>query len=360
MDRGGVEQRGRRRAGRIAWMLGLGLGLAAASGASALELGDRLSLHGYGNLTAVRSGVAPGGQGGGEQDSHYDVSLLGTWRLTDRDKLWLQVAVNRELAVPRVDWAMFDRQLDARTSLHLGQVRLPFGLDNELRDIEALRPTASRPFLYDEDLGLADEAVRGVAVEHEATLAGRPATWTAFAGLALVPDADAPLPGPVLGGRLRVETAVPGLSLSLSGYRARVAPEAGEPRSGKHAWALSARWQPARWTLQTEWARGRIDERALQTLHLSAAHPLSDTVEAALRVERVQSDRAQPRQDGNDQRRLVLGVAWAVTPVVGMRLEWQRHRGHALPLLAAQENGGSGGDLRARWSSAVLSLNAVF
>jgi hypothetical protein len=338
----------------------VGLGLAGSPGVYAHAISDQLSLHGYGNLTAVRSGVQPGGQGGGEQDSHYDASLLGAWRFTDRDRVWLQLAVNRELSGPRVDWLMYDRQLDARTALHLGQVRLPFGLDNTLRDIEALRPTASRPFLYDEDLGMADEAVRGVAVEHEMRLAGQAASLAAFAGGALVPDADRPLPGPVLGGRLRLDTPVPGLRVALSGYHARVTLEPGEPRTGKHAWALSAHWQPARWTWQAEWARGRVGERELQAMYLSASHPLGDTVEAAVRVERVQTDRTQSRQVGNDQRRLVFGLAWAVMPEVGVRLEWQRHHGHALPLLAVQERGGDGSGLRARWSAAVVSVNAMF
>lgn len=358
MGRSGVERRGWGSAWRAA--MACAAGLVLSPGVQADALSEPLSLHGYGNLTAVRSGVQSSGQGGGEQNSHHDVSLLGTWRITDRDRVWLQVATNSELPRPRVDWLMYDRLLDARTALHLGQVRLPFGLDNTLRDIENLRRTASRPFLYDEDLGLADEAVRGVVVEHEMQIAGQAASLKAFAGNALVPDADRPLPGLVLGGHLQVETPLPGLRLAVSGYHARVSLEPDEPRSGKHAWALSAQWQPASWTWQAEWAQGRIEDHALQALYLSVSHPLGAQVDAALRIERVQTDRRQPRQDGNDQRRLVLGLAWAVTPVIGVRLEWQRHRGHALPWLAAQESGGDGSGLRSRWSSTVLSVNAMF
>lgn len=341
---------------------GLAVALASvllAGPAGALELGDTLTLHGYGNLTAVRSGVRDGGQGGGEQNSHHDVSVLGTWRLHERSQFWLQVARNTELARARVDWAMLDWQW-GDTTWQFGQVRLPFGWLNDVRDIEALRPTASRPFLYDEDLGLADEALQGGGVEHAIVLGGTTARVRAFAARALVPDADAPMRGAVLGARVAVDPPLDGVSLALSGYHGRVRPEDGDSRVAKSAWALSARWQPGFGTLEAEWGGGRIDERRVEAAYVQFVRPLREGLDLALRAERVLTDRARRGQHDSDQRRLVVGLAWALTPSIGLRLEWQRHHGHALPRLAADESGAADDDLRRRWSSTVLSVNAMF
>jgi hypothetical protein len=166
--------------------------------------------------------------------------------------------------------------------------------------------------------------------------------------------------GPVLGARVATEPSRSGVSLALSGYHGRVRREAGDNRVAKSAWALSARWQPGFGTLEAEWGGGRIDQRRVEAAYVQFVRPLGEGLDLALRAERVVTDPDRRGQPDSDQRRIVAGLAWALTPSVGLRLEWQRHHGYALPLLATGESGLNGDGLRRRWSAAVLSVNAMF
>jgi EAL domain-containing protein (putative c-di-GMP-specific phosphodiesterase class I) len=58
--------------------------------------------------------------------------------------------------------------------------------------------------------------------------------------------------------------------VALSGHHARVTPEPGEPRTGKHAWALSAHRQPAQ-CLEVELTESMVmedSEASLSTLKI--------------------------------------------------------------------------------------------
>ena len=133
--------------------------------------------------------------------------------------------------------------------------RYPFGLHNDIRDVQALRPSASLPLVYFENLALVDESVRGASVKHRFDWGEQSATVEAYAAMALDSDGSERIHGPMGGARVIIETPLEGLTLRASGYRGRFTMRSGDQQRTKHGWVISARFAGERLDLQAELAR---------------------------------------------------------------------------------------------------------
>ena len=140
--------------------------ISASASATALELGNQFEIHGYGDLTYARSNVDATGQRLGARQADHDVSFVAAWKFDERTKLWAQLGKNREVNWGHVDWVFVDYHAASGQTWRLGQIPLPFGLHNDARDVQALRPSASLPLVYSESLALVDESIRGASVKH--------------------------------------------------------------------------------------------------------------------------------------------------------------------------------------------------
>ena len=103
--------------------------IALASGsAAAIDVGDRIEVHGCGDLGHEVANVDATGRGLGDRETGHNLSLVGVWQATDRLKAWAQLFQSSELGKVRVDWAFLDYQTASGQTLRFGRVRLPFGL----------------------------------------------------------------------------------------------------------------------------------------------------------------------------------------------------------------------------------------
>lgn len=308
--------------------------LAVGMSAAAQDLtADGFDLHGYGHVEALHRGGTDGGS-----EVEHDVSLLGHWRLNQRGSVWLQLAHLSETRRVRVDWGFLDWELTPTVTLRAGQVRLPLGLYNETRDVQALRPSASLPLLYDEDLRLADESLRGLSFEQRGDALSGEFSMEAYAALAMVPDADKAARSRVLGGRLTWNHPSTGVTLNLSGYAGRTSSSAetgdadGEPAHAgwqrKRGLVVSGRLDRGSWTFDAEAGLARLGDVRLSTAYGQASRRLSDQWAMFVRAERMQL-----RPEGAEALRLdrlSAGLAWSPSPRWGLRLEASRERGARL------------------------------
>ena len=61
--------------------------IALASGsAAAIDVGDRIEVHGYGDLLHEVANVDATGRGLGDRETGHNLSLVGVWQATDRLK----------------------------------------------------------------------------------------------------------------------------------------------------------------------------------------------------------------------------------------------------------------------------------
>jgi hypothetical protein len=333
------------------------LALVAVLPARAVDFGDSLHLHGYGDLAQTRSNVDASGERRGARLTTYNVSLVGTWDLSERTSVWAQVFQSNEPARPRIDWAYVDHRAANGLRWRGGQVRLPFGLHNEFRDVQALRPSATLPMVYDEELGIVDESFYGGSLESELRFGSSALSYEIYAAGALLPGGDRTSYGRAIGGRAIFETPLPGLSLRASAYSARLDPERDGARLTKRATALSLRWEQGPWDVQAETSRAYRYDHAIRAHYLQGSWQPVDAWELMARVERAVTDSAQSGNDAFKEGRKVLGVAWRFNHNLGVRLEHRWHRGYGLAVTQEVLEPGEG---RPRWQSSVLSINYQF
>ena len=303
----------------------------------------------------------------GDRETSSNLSLVGIWQVTDRVKVWTQLFRSSELGKVRVDWAFVDFQTTGAQTLRLGRIRLPFGMHNEMRDVQALRPTASMPFMYDEELGLVDEAFDGASVEQNIQIGASRLKLEAYGAAQLQSGSDEIANGSAVGARLILETPVEGLSLrgsAYSGHLRRIKDDAldadntpADDRQRKRAWAVGVRYLQDHIDVQAELARGFLYDRSVRTAYVQAAVPLAPRWTAAARFEQIVTDTSERGEDAHQEKRLVLGVGYAINDNFGIRLEQQFHRGYGMAVVHETLEPGAG---RHSWKSTVFSVNYQF
>lgn len=342
----------------------------ASGGIQALELNNQFQLHSYADLSHEKSNVDASDMHLGDRETSSNISLVGVWQATDRAKVWAQLFRSSELGKIRVDWAFVDYQTTGTQTLRLGRVRLPFGLHNEMRDVQALRPTASMPYMYDEELALVDESFDGASVEQNFHIGASTVKVEAYGAAKLQSGGAEVARGSAAGARLILETPIEGLSFRGSVYHARLDRRRGRAeeietefeaeegtRLPKRARAVGLRYVQDHIDVQAELARGFLYDHRVSTWYVQAAIPLADHWKAAARIERIVTDTRQRGDDAFQEQRLVLGIAYTINNYFGLRLEQQFHRGYGIPVVHETLEAGTG---RHSWKSTVLSINYQF
>lgn len=332
------------------------LGACANVAVMALDLGENFELHGYGDISRELRNVDATGQGRNARESTFENSWVGIWTATDRVKFWVQVAADESSPV-HFDGAFLDYQSESGLTYRVGRVRVPFGMHSEKREAQALRPSASLPFLYDVNLNLIDESLEGGMIRRGFAIGGGQAMVEAYAARAVRDESTRVARGLMVGGRLMMETPVEGLTLGVSGYQGELERNDGNPQLSKRSWALSARYQGDRVDLQAEYGRGFIYTRDVSTWYLQAAVPLAEQWKAVTRIEEMVTDLAQSNDDAYREQRVIVGLAYAINHYLGLRLEQQFHRGYASRVV---NEALAPGDGRQHWTSTLLSLNYKF
>ena len=332
--------------------------MASASGTTtAIEVGDQFEVHGYGDLSQTAARVDASGQGLGAHVTTYNLSLVGTWRATDRTQLWVQLGLNEELKRPNIDWAFIDYQAASGQTYRLGRIRVPVGMHNELRDVQALRPSAGLPLIYLENLSLIDESADGGMVTQKLSLGDSRLSIDAFAATAMHSDDAEAARGSAWGARAMIETPINGLTLSGSGYRGKLALGGASGRRTKKGWVLSAHFANEQIDLQAEVARGHVYDHGVSAWYVQAALPLAESWHVTARFEGMVTDVAERKDDAYREERGTVGLAYSINRNFGLRLEQRLHRGYASAVADGRLAAGLG---RHRWTSTVLGVNFKF
>lgn len=323
--------------------------------AAAVELAPGFELRGYGHVAVRREAISAAASA----ETEYDLSLLGTLAVGEHGRVWMQVAKLSESRPVKLDFLFFDWELAPRTTLHIGQTRLPLGLYNETRDLQALRVSASLPLLYGGDDGSLNEGLRGVVVDHR--FSG--GDWghfgvEAFAAWAVVPDALRAERGKVAGGRLSWDTPWPGLTLKVSGYAGRVEDvETGAAAlQREQTLVVSAQYETGPWALAAEAANTRVVDHRHRVAYVQAARELAPQWRAFVRAEALRDSDASGAEPERRRKRLSIGAAWNAGAHWGLRVEAARNSGQ----LSELPDGVTPETARPRWTDATVSLNYIF
>lgn len=328
--------------------------------AYAVELGESVEMHGYGHLGFLKTDANRYLKAGTEGTWQYrDLALLFTGKLNDRSKAWVQLYGSEGKV--RVDWAFVDYQLAIGPTLQFGQIKLPLGIYNETRDVEFIRPSSMRPFLYQDAAEISDEAYRGVGLLHDHDLGGGSMSWNVYAGRIAEFEADHPHNHKgLVGVRAVYRTPVDGLSVMVSAYDSQIEMKESGEAGHKRVTVLSLDHVRGDLDLKAEYGRKSAFGETAETWYGQAAYTFGEKWTPYLRYDYVTTDRANRANRADPsfyQRSTVLGLGYKFSANVGLRLETHINHGYAMPVAAEEVEAGAG---ETDWNMTVFSLNFIF
>jgi hypothetical protein len=333
-----------------------------------MDIGERAELHGYGQAGYTRTRGPDLQNERPDTENFQELWFLGTYGLSDRSKVWIQVGYTGERRKALFDWAFVDYQFSGDTTGRFGQIKLPFGLVNEVRDIAYLHLSAQLPLVYDDRLELITESFRGVSVEHTLPLGtageliaegygGRGPVG--FSGAGNIDRAK------LYGGRIAYKPLAEGFDFGYSLYFREGGDEGTAGPANPNAAtlrlrtdALSASFRRSQLKIEAEAARSVFRGGAtITTGYLQAGYLLAERWRPYARIERLVSDRDRASDPSFSERVTVAGVGFIVNSNISLRLEYARHFGYAVAVFVGEVAEGAGRD---RWNAATLSLNYIF
>lgn len=330
--------------------------LAAAPAAQAIELGDRVDLHGFGNqdyITSTHNNYL--GSDKGTWDSNDFGAVLAV-TLDSRTKFWTQLEANSDRA--HIDWAFIDFQWTNDLSLRAGQVKLPLGLSNEDIDVQFIRAGVLRPMMYQGAAEFTDESFRGASARYSRSFGAGGFTLDGYAGQ-LVDDNTSQDEGRkrdrLLGGRLIYAAPIDGLRFMASAYKSKERAADGS-NADKKLGIVSAEYVKDALDLKAEYGRSDRAGEKSTTYYAQAAYSVG-AWKPFVRYEYLNDDDDQKSDPKHYQKSTVAGIGYRFANGVGLRIENHFNRGYALP---AANDDVTRKDARNNWNLLAASISFAF
>lgn len=337
-----------------------GIGLAAGvQSALAVEINDKLSIYGYGHQAYLRTSENAYLEADKKGDWGYGaLALVFAATLDDKTKVWMHLHNTAEKT--RMDWAYVDRQVSAGLSLRAGQIKMPLGLYNEIRDIKFLQLSTLIPALYQEATRITDEAYRGIGLNYNHDVGTGGLSWDGYVGqivdLEVVSGAASEKMRRLVGGRVTYTTPVDGLRFMASAYDGKVE-KAGGLEDSRRTWIVSADYKANNFDLKAEYAPMKFFGMKSKTYYAQAGYTLAEKWTPFVRYDYVTTDSTQSSDPSFYQKTASLGVGYRFSDNIGLRLENHWNRGYALPVASGETVAGAG---KNNWNMLAASINFIF
>ena len=334
------------------------LGILVCTAAGAVELGDRIDLHGYGyqDYAQASANTYLGADKKGTWDNNF-VGLVMSATLTDKSKFWMQLE-DTSNGGAAFTWAFVDYELSDSARLHAGRVKFPLGFYNEIIDAKSLQPAALEPSLYQAATDMVHDAYHGVGIDYEQDIAGGHVLWQAYGGNAY--DTDPPTTSRdrrVFGGRATYRTPIEGVTLMGSAYRTQVQILATGGMTNEDRGIASIGYLSDAWDVKAEYGAHRFMGVRSDAWYVQAAYALSESWKPYARYDSAVLDRSQRSDPSFSQTTWVAGVGYRVNSNIGLKLENHFNRGYGLPVAEGSVAPGAG---TRSWNLTLLAADFQF
>lgn len=329
------------------------------SAAHAVNIGDRVEIHGYGHQGFLQSNDNPylGADSKGTWDFNA-LALVFTAKIDDKATIWAQLhSTSKET---RFDWTFLDYQVNNNLTARVGQIKLPLGLYNEIRDIEFLHLATLNPALYSDAAEIAHEAYRGAAVVYTHDFGGGSLAWDAYGGeVADFDAADTLKNGRLLGGRVTYKTPLEGLRFMASAFRNKQENTLEATKGTNRAWVLSGDYVNNNWDLKAEYGTVNhgLEGKKAMTYYTQAGYTFMEKWTPFVRYDYITTDKTRRSDPSFYQKTATLGVGYKLNSGVSLRLENHWNRGYALPVASAEVAVGAG---KPDWKMLAASVQFIF
>ena len=334
------------------------LGAICPATTAAVELGDRIDLHGYGYQDYAQASANSylGADKHGTWDNNF-FGLVMAATLTDRSKFWMQFE-DTATEGTNVTWAFVDYDLSDDVRLHAGRVKLPLGFYNEIIDAKPLQPAALEPSLYQEAADMVHDSYQGVGIDYEQDIGGGHVLWQGYGGN--VYDND---PSVVTrdrrayGGRITYRTPIDGVTLMGSAYRTEVQTLATGTMSNEDRAILSAGYLAHDWDVKAEYGVHKMLGVTSDAWYVQAAYAVTEHWKPYVRHDFVVTDRALRGDPSYQQSTWVAGLNYRVNDALGLKLENHFNSGYGLPVAEGSVAAGAGTKV---WNLTLVSADFQF
>ena len=334
------------------------LGSLACTAAGAIELGDRIDLHGYGYQDYAQASANSylGADKKGTWDNNF-VGLVMSATLTDKSKFWAQLE-DTSTEGTSFTWMFVDYDLSDSTRLHAGRVKMPLGFYNEIIDAKPLQPAALEPSLYQSAADMVHDSYQGVGIDYEQDVAGGHVLLQGYGGNTY--DADPPTTSRdrrAFGGRVTYRTPIEGVTLMGSAFRTQVQILATGTMVNEDRGIASIGYLSDAWDVKAEYGVHRFMGTRSDAWYVQAAYALSESWKPYARYDSVVTDRSQRSDPSFSQTTWVAGIGYRVNGSLGLKLENHFNRGYGLPVAEGSVAPGAG---TRSWNLTLLAADFQF
>ena len=324
-----------------------------------------IEIHGYGYQDYVQANgnTYLGADGKGSWDNNF-LGLVGAVSLNDKSKLWAQLQAS-STDQNRFTWFFVDYQFSNQLRGHVGRVKLPMGLYNEIIDAKYLQVSQLEPLMYQGASDMVYDAYHGIGLDYDQNIAGGDLMWQVYGGNINDYTFD-PVNGDAqdrrtFGGRVTYNTPVDGLKFLLTLNRTQMQVITGGVRDNaiknEDRAMLSASYVTDNYDLKAEYAHHKRLDVTSQGYYLQAAYMLNDSWKPYVRYDYFTTDKSQKSDPSFYQKTFMLGVQYNISPSISVRVEDHFNRGYALP---AVEPDPFAGQPKTNWGLFVAGLNFAF
>lgn len=344
---------------KIVGMACLTMGMQSA--AYAVDVGDRLEIHGYGYQGYLQS----------KDNTYLNADDSGTWdynalalvftaTLTDKSKVWAQLHSTSEKT--RLDWAYVDYQFTNNLTGRAGQIKLPFGLYNEIRDIKFLQLSTLEPMLYQGSSEMVQESFKGTSAVYNHSVGGGSLSWDAYLGQVTEWQEDSGTGHKsklLVGGRVTYRTPVEGLTFMGSVYNSAMEDTAKTPvdKGDRRTWVISADYKKDNIDVKSEYAEMKFFNEKSKTYYVQAGYTFSEKWTPFVRYDYMTNDVAEKNNPSHYQKSKVLGLGYKVNDNIAVRVENHWNDGYALPVASGEITSGAG---KNDWNMFAASVSFIF
>lgn len=336
------------------------LGVCMSSTAYALEVGDKIEIHGYGYLGYLQTtdNVYLNADKNGTWDFNV-LALLFTAKINNKSKAWMQLHSTTEKT--RLDWAYVDYQPTNNLTGRVGQIKMPIGLYNEIRHVKFLHLSTLEPMLYQGDSAIVEEAFRGISGVYNHNLGSGSLSWDAYLGQIVEGHEEDRRykPKRLMGGRLTYKTPVEGLKFMGSAYNSATDDAAQVPvnKGDKKVWVLSADYANNNFDVKAEYAQMKFFNENSKTYYLQVGYTFAEKWTPFVRADYITTNGAQKTDPAHYQKAKVLGLSYKINDSIAVRLENHWNEGYALPVASGEVAVGTG---KKDWNLLAASISFIF
>ncbi len=321
----------------------------------AIDVGE-VEIHGYGHqaFMVTNENKYLGANDKGSWD-YSEMSIVFTSKVADNTNIWIQI--HGEDAV-RLDWVFVDYDFNNNLSVQAGQVKLPMGFYNEVRDARFLQLSTMVPSMYRVEAELIHEAYRGVRAIYNLDLGGGDIVFEPIIGQ-LLEENMGHNQGPMLGGRITYHTPLDGLSLASATTYSKIEMDMmGNTMQGNmKMWYAGVEYVNYEFDLKSEYVWMKMFDKAALSYYAQAGYTFFDKLTPFVRYDYNTTDKDQDSNPLYYQKCGSVGVGYKINYNVALKAAYHINEGYALPAATGEVNAASGED---KWNMFVASINFIF